>query len=748
MFIQNYDILRYMKNKKIVFLVIVVLLLFARIGYYIYTFNFKYSEDEVVREVMVVELKKVAEERITYLVRYDKNNFLLNIYGSVGKEFKTNDYANFKYADKLKINGKITIPELLHNPNEFNYKRYLNSNKIVGVINTYRAEKVGEKYGNIFLKLIYNYKNLVNEKIVTSLPKERAGLLTSMIYGDTTLLEEDIKNDLNINGMSHITAVSGANISYILLVVSSLFNEENKKEKKLKLMFSIVIITIFCAIASFSASVLRAGIMNIVILVFKYYNVRINKYFALIFSALLLVTYNPYIIFNISFILSYLAVLSIITFFSEINSFFDVKLKNFLKYDYIETNKLKVILYNFFKCINKILSMYISVQILVLPVQIYYFNEISVTSFLANIVIYPLASIVFFLGFLVLFLMFIPFVSTILFSALNLMIFLLIKLSTFCTKFACIVNIPKPAFYIVILYYIFFIAYRYRKKAILYFKRENVKKAKLLLSIFLSLYIFFVALYYINILYLENYVYYFNVGQGNMAFIRYQRKNILIDCGSTTKNLARNVLEAFLKQKGISKIDVCFLTHFHNDHINLLLSNGFDIPIEKIVYEEPKVANENYEKIKNFAKEKNIAFVNSNIGDSFKYKDITLEILAPDINEVIVDKDIENANSQVILVKVNGIYLLFMGDATCKTEEYLLKRNIKLENIKIMQVGHHGSITSTSQEFIDSLKVENAIISSKKKVYGHPSKEIVDRLKSKGIKIYITENDGAIKFDI
>ena len=748
MFIQNYDILRYMKNKKIVFLVIVVLLLFARIGYYIYTFNFKYSEDEVVREVMVVELKKVAEERITYLVRYDKNNFLLNIYGSVGKEFKTNDYANFKYADKLKINGKITIPELLHNPNEFNYKRYLNSNKIVGVINTYRAEKVGEKYGNIFLKLIYNYKNLVNEKIVTSLPKERAGLLTSMIYGDTTLLEEDIKNDLNINGMSHITAVSGANISYMLLVVSSLFNEENKKEKKLKLMFSIVIITIFCAIASFSASVLRAGIMNIVILVFKYYNVRINKYFALIFSALLLVTYNPYIIFNISFILSYLAVLSIITFFSEINSFFDVKLKNFLKYDYIETNKLKVILYNFFKCINKILSMYISVQILVLPVQIYYFNEISVTSFLANIVIYPLASIVFFLGFLVLFLMFIPFVSTILFSALNLMIFLLIKLSTFCALFSCMINIPKPAFYIVILYYIFFIAYRYRKKAILYFKRENVKKAKLLLSIFLSLYIFFVALYYINILYLENYVYYFNVGQGNMAFIRYQRKNILIDCGSTTKNLARNVLEAFLKQKGISKIDVCFLTHFHNDHINLLLSNGFDIPIEKIVYEEPKVANENYEKIKNFAKEKNIAFVNSNIGDSFKYKDITLEILAPDINEVIVDKDIENANSQVILVKVNGIYLLFMGDATCKTEEYLLKRNIKLENIKIMQVGHHGSITSTSQEFIDSLKVENAIISSKKKVYGHPSKEIVDRLKSKGIKIYITENDGAIKFDI
>ncbi len=737
-----------MKNKKIIFLVIAIILFIARVLYFVYTFNFKYSEEEVVKEVMVIELKKLTEDKVTYLVRYDKNNFLLNIYGSVGKEFDENKYTSFNYADKLKINGKLTIPKLLHNPNEFNYKRYLYSNKIVGVINTYRAEKIGEKYGNILLKCIYNYRDLVKEKITSSLSNDKAGLLISMIYGDTTYLEEDIDENLNINGMSHVTAVSGANISYILLVISSLFDEKNKKESKIRLCFSIIIILLFCALASFSASVLRAGIMNIVILVFKYYNVKIKKYFALLFSALILVIYNPYIIFNISFILSYLAVLSIITFFSEINSFLDVKLKKVLKYNYVENNKFKVTVYNIINCINKILSMYISVQVFVLPVQIYYFNEFSLTSFLANIILYPVVSIVFFLGFLILFLMFIPFVSNILFNALSLMISMQIKLSALCTHFAVKVNIPKPAFVIVVFYFIFLIAYRYRKKAILYFKRKHVRKVKLLLRIFLSIYIFFVALYYINILYLENYVYYFNVEQGNMAFIRYNRKNILIDCGSTTKNLAKNVLTSFLKQKGIRKIDICFLTHFHDDHVNLLLSDDFDITVEKIVYQEPKVANENYDKIKNFAKINNIAFVNSDIDDSYKYKDINIKILAPNINEEIIDEDIENANSQVILVKVNGINMLFMGDATCKTESYLLKRNINLEKIKILQVGHHGSITSTSQEFLDSLNIENAIISSKKKVYGHPSKEVVDRLKNKGIKIYITENDGAIKFNI
>ena len=737
-----------MKNKKIIFLVIAIILFVARVLYFIYTFNFKYSEDEVVKNVMVIELKEITDDKVTYLVRYDKNNFLLNIYGSVGKEFDEKKYTSFNYADKLKINGKLNIPKLLHNPNEFNYKRYLNSNKIVGVINTYRAEKIGEKYGNILLKCIYSYRDLVKEKITSNLSNDKAGLLISMIYGDTTYLEEDIDENLNINGMSHVTAVSGANISYILLVISSLFDEKNKKESKIGLFLSIIIILLFCTLASFSASVLRAGIMNIVILVFKYYNVKIKKYFALLFSALILVIYNPYIIFNISFILSYLAVLSIITFFSEISSFLDVKLKKVLKYNYVENNKIKVTVYNIFNCINKILSMYISVQVFVLPVQIYYFNEFSFTSFLANIILYPVVSIVFFLGFLILFLMFIPFVSNILFNTLSLMISLQIKLSALCTHFAVKVNIPKPFFVIVVFYFIFLIAYRYRKKAILYFKRRHVKKAKLLLSIFLSVYISFVALYYINILYLENYVYYFNVEQGNMAFIRYNRKNILIDCGSTTKNLAKNVLTSFLKQKGIRKIDICFLTHFHDDHVNLLLSDDFDITVEKIIYQEPKVANQNYERIKNFAKMNNIAFVNSDIDDSYKYKDINIKILAPNINEEIIDEDIENANSQVILVKVNGINLLFMGDATCKTESYLLKRNINLEKIKILQVGHHGSITSTSQEFLDSLNIENAIISSKKKVYGHPSKEVVDRLKNKGIKIYITENDGAIKFNI
>ena len=102
-----------------------------------------------------------------------------------------------------------------------------------------------------------------------------------------------------------------------------------------------------------------------------------------------------------------------------------------------------------------------------------------------------------------------------------------------------------------------------------------------------------------------------------------------------------------------------------------------------------------------------------------------------------------------------------MGDATVNTEEYIMQKidNIentpkkdsllkKLNNIEIYQVGHHGSISSTSQKWLDYLNIKNAVISSKKQIYGHPSDEVLKRLVDKNINTYITEKDKAVKFKL
>lgn len=297
------------------------------------------------------------------------------------------------------------------------------------------------------------------------------------------------------------------------------------------------------------------------------------------------------------------------------------------------------------------------------------------------------------------------------------------------------------------------------KKLILVVKRENVKKVKKWISCMLVIYITINIFLNIYTLYFENYVYFFNVEQGNMAIIRYKRKNILIDYGSTKESLASNILSNFLKSKAIKKIDLAVISHMHDDHMNGFLSEESEV--EKIMYAYPKEETVNFEKIKEKADAKNISLIETELFETYNYNGINMIVLSPKKNKTIQAGDIANANSLVLLLSINNKNMLFMGDATKETEKEIMKKlqnledtNLKkdtekrLENIDILQVGHHGSKTSTSEGFIQKITPKNAIISAKKEKYGHPHNETLDTLKKYNVNIYITENKGAIRFKL
>ena len=136
--------------------------------------------------------------------------------------------------------------------------------------------------------------------------------------------------------------------------------------------------------------------------------------------------------------------------------------------------------------------------------------------------------------------------------------------------------------------------------------------------------------------------------------------------------------------------------------------------------------------------------------DTFTFNNINVQILSPDKNIDIDNKDSSNSNSLIIYVKINNMKnstYLFMGDATVKSERYLLDNLIiKNKKIDVLQVGHHGSNTSTSKELLECFNIKNAVISSKKEVYGHPTKEVLEILSNYNINILITENLGMIVF--
>lgn len=746
------------KRKRVVMFFVIFLILFQTLTH-IYDFNFKYKEKDTVKEVMVLSLKKVEDKKVSYLVRYNKNNFILTIYSRNEEKDIDKKYLNFKYADKLKIMGEISIPKKLGNPNEFDYKRYLNSKAIVGNISTYSASKIGEKQGIILFKMVYELKEKVSEKIKNNFNQKEAGLLSSMLYGDSLDMDEEIKNDLASNGLSHIVSVSGINISYLLMIISYFF--ETKEGKKEHPYITIIIVVLFVIFSGMQISVLRAGIMNVAGSIAKIQKKKLKKYTLCIISLICIVIYNPYSIFNVSTIFSYLAVFSIITYNKIIESFFDIKLKKLLKFKYVEKNKLKRGIYNIFKYIIKILSLYISVQIFTLPVQLYYYGYFSLTQVFSNILLSPLISAIFLIGFLTIIFMFVPFISNILFLAESFLLILFIYFSSILANFEVKLTLPKPNFFLLLLYYVFMVIILNRKKVILIVKRKYVKKVKNIISVILVIYIAINVVVNVYILYFENYVYFFNVEQGNMAFIRYNRKNILVDYGSTRKGLASNTLANFLKLKGITKIDLVIISHMHDDHMNGLLDEKNSVTTQKIIYALPKEENENFIKVEEIARNKNIAFIEADMYETYEYDGIEIFVLSPRKDKEIVAEDIQNANSLVTAILVNNKRILFMGDATKETEKEMLSNiqniqdiNLKnkiekhLKNIDILQVAHHGSKTSTTEKFISYVLPKEAVISSKKEKFGHPSKETVDTLKKYSVKIHITEKEGSIKFKL
>jgi competence protein ComEC len=294
----------------------------------------------------------------------------------------------------------------------------------------------------------------------------------------------------------------------------------------------------------------------------------------------------------------------------------------------------------------------------------------------------------------------------------------------------------------------------FRKSIKISLSKKNIKEILILLNIFASIYITGSYLYRT---YFENYIYYFNVKQGNMAFIRYNRKNIVIDMGSETKDLAGNVLNTFLKAKAIDTIDYIILSHMHTDHINGLAAIAEKINIKNICYGCPKDENTTIlNEIKNIdsvAKLHSISTIQLEESDEIQLdKNLKLDILSPPRYSKIKSSDMQNSNSLDVLLLVKDNNYLFMGDATKETEQSLMNKinnlNVEFKNIEVLQVGHHGSKTSTCQKFLKKVNFKEAVISSEKKKYGHPDKVTLDLLKKYNVEIRTVENEGAIRYNL
>lgn len=293
-------------------------------------------------------------------------------------------YPEYKYGDKLKINGKLEIPA--EDIDGFNYQDYLKKDGIYSVMNFPEIELIGQGFGNPVMNTIFSFKNKFKEIARNFISPPQEGILEALVFGDEENISQSWKDKFNFTGTRHITAVSGMNITIIASLLLSFFLSFGFWRQQ-AFYFSVFLLIIYILMIGAPVSAVRAGIMAGLFLIAQHFGRLSSAFRAVIFAATLLLIQNPLLLrLDVGFQLSFLAMMGIIYLQPLINNWI-IKIPNF----------------KFFP-LRTTLSTTLAAQIFTLPILIYNFGYFSLISPVANILIVPVLApitiLIFIFGFL------------------------------------------------------------------------------------------------------------------------------------------------------------------------------------------------------------------------------------------------------------------------------------------------------------------------------------------------------------
>ena len=597
---------------------------------------------------------------------------------------------NFYLGDMVKVYGTYSKAKTNSVFGLFNYKKYLERNNIYYLIKIDNLKLI-----NHSLNPYYLIKNKINNMCMKN------PYLETFIFGKNEYISKDVLESFRENGISHLFAISGMHISLLSVIILKIFKCFKVREEN-SFIFTSCFLFFYLILVGFSASILRGvlffilfGINNI-----KYFYIKSINLFLVIISISLLI--NPFYIYDVGFLYSYVISLSLIMMGDYINRFNGYFKKLFL---------------------TSLISFISSI-----PISLYSFNQINLLSIIYNLFYVPYVSSILFPISLIHLFINVPFYNS--------LILILEKSSLYLSKINNFKFIFKRVNFIFYLIYYFFI--------ILFFYGLKSKKYFCLCFLFI-----FIAFHY-SLSYISSYyVVFIDVGQGDSILVHLGRKNILIDTGGAIEykretwrgerknSIVDNTTIPYLKSLGIKKIDYFVASHGDYDHLGEAINLVNNFKVEKVIFNCGRF---------NFLEKELIKVLDKK---GIKYYSCIKELTVDEVQlQFLQTKDFgnENDNSNVIYTELDGYKFMFMGDASIKTEKEILKE-YELQNIDILKVGHHGSRTSSSKEFIDELNPKYALISvGENNKFKHPNKEVLDNLKNS--KIYRTDQDGSIMLKI
>lgn len=614
-----------------------------------------------------------------------------------------------KHGMKLKLKGELYSFNRAGNPGEFDSRSYNYTRNIDYEIKNPIFISRSNDY-NYLKSFFYSMKHKCKENIIKSdlsKDKKTSSIINTMLLSEKSDLDKDLNKLYQENGISHILSISGL---HVWLIGGCFYKGFRKTGLPLKpsCFLASLFLTMYILMIGFHISAFRAYIMFL----FFFFSLWLKRTYHMLtacsLALILSLIINYRFIIHPGFLLSYSAVYSIILIFPALSGIIKNKFLN--KYGF---------------------TMSLSLQLGMLPIVSCLFYEFSPYALVLNILAVPCVFPILLLGILTCIIGFLSYTISGFFLSLSsfLLHFIhyLMELVSGLPFSRLIVG--KPQILAIVLYYFILIL-------ILFISRYSDKKRRILSIGILSM--FFVLMYknrtdlVITIL---------DIGQGDAIVIEIKDKAVvLIDGGSSSKtDGGARVLEGFLKYKGYDSVNLHILTHSDKDHvlgIKNMIKKGY--PVDSFVL--PKVMNKDkaYIEFEGLLDKKKTAYIGKS--DRIRIDEAEFVCYNP-VKDVNYEKS--NEYSTVLCLNYKGFKALFTGDLEGEGERLVVEDS--LPDIDVLKVAHHGSKNSTRDDFLNQVCAEYAMIScGRNNSYGHPHRELLERLEKRKIKIYRTDRNGAI----
>ncbi|KEK26255.1 DNA internalization-related competence protein ComEC/Rec2 [Bacillus gaemokensis] len=620
--------------------------------------------------------------------------------------------------------GELREPSEARNFHGFDYRDYLYKQKIHYLFEVTEISNC-TKSSFSFVQWIYLLRQNAVSAIAEMFPGQSGAFMNSLLFGDRKQMTFEVEEQYQQFGLIHLLAISGSHI-VLLMAIGYFILLRIGLTREMTTICLVVCIPLYMFFAGSSPSVMRASITGVMLLVALIHSIRVSSLDALSMTAILMLLYDPYMLFDIGFQFSFIGSLALLL------------SVNFL------LQREQGLVRN---------AVYLSVisQLASIPILLYHFGYFSPYSIFLNLIYVPFLSCVVLPCSIVIFtcMLFIPFIAKWIAYGLSACLTFSNAILQYCE------NLPflrftfgqTPAF-LVVLYSFSIIS------VFIVWERAARKKFLFLTVGFLLL---VCTCHYVSPYFrASGSVTFIDVGQGDAILIRlpYDKGVYLVDTGGTIPikkepwqkkkhefSVGHDVLLPFLQKEGIRKIDKLIVTHGDADHMGSAKELISSIAVEEVVFGKKREDTMLEKELKQIAKQKNMRIKVVGEGDRWQVDEAVFTVLSPEGGEKG-----DNDASIVLWAKLGGMKWLFTGDLEEKGERRIVEKYPGLQ-ADILKAGHHGSKTSSSSAFLHLIQPKKAIISAGEyNRYGHPHQEVLERFRELNIEIWRTDVQGAILY--